>query len=121
MRPREPVFLPCSRRPSKRRISSLGRSAAWAVPEACIEASAALGKSQGAEENVSSAVQRLAQGTSQRNKEIVMAGARTLPLLGNSRYETKRLHKHIGAMSIVGEENGHTKLGIFTNLAPGVE
>jgi hypothetical protein len=24
-------------------------------------------------------------------------------------------------MSIVGEENGHTKLGIFTDLAPGLE
>lgn len=50
-----------------------------------------------------------------------MAAARISPAPGHFRHETKRLRKHIGAMSIAGEENGHTKLGLFTNLTPGVE
>ncbi|HEX4229375.1 MAG TPA: hypothetical protein VHZ07_11955 [Bryobacteraceae bacterium] len=50
-----------------------------------------------------------------------MAAARISPMPGHLRNETKKLRKHIGAMSIAGEENGHTKLGIFTDLTPGQE
>ena len=50
-----------------------------------------------------------------------MAAARVSPTPVGFRRETKRLRKHIGAMSIAAEENGHTKLGIFTSLMPGSE
>ena len=50
-----------------------------------------------------------------------MAAARLSPIPYNFRNETKRLRKQIGAMSIAGEENGHTRLGVFTDLTPGLE
>jgi hypothetical protein len=50
-----------------------------------------------------------------------MSAARISPIAGYFSNETKRLRKQIGAMSIAGEENGHTKLGIFTDLIPGLE
>ncbi|HWF46039.1 MAG TPA: hypothetical protein VG168_03455 [Bryobacteraceae bacterium] len=50
-----------------------------------------------------------------------MAAVRISPIPAHFRNETKMLRKQIGAMSIAGEENGHTKLGIFMDLTPGLE
>lgn len=50
-----------------------------------------------------------------------MAAARISPISDRFRFETKRLRRTISAMSIAGEENGQTRLGMFTDLTPGVD